>query len=36
MLIARIRQGESARTITQALGISVRTVRKWVARERAS
>jgi transposase InsO family protein len=35
MLIRRIRQGQSARSIAQALGISVRTVRKWVARERA-
>jgi transposase InsO family protein len=35
MLIARIREGQSARSIAQALGISVRTVRKWVARERA-
>lgn len=35
ILIERIRQGQSARSVAAALGISVRTVRKWVARERA-
>jgi len=34
MLVERIRQGQSAGRVATALGISVRTVRKWVARER--
>lgn len=34
MLVERIRQGQPARVVAAALGISVRTVRKWVARER--
>ncbi len=34
ILVERIRQGQSAGRVATALGISVRTVRKWVARER--
>ncbi len=34
MLVERIHQGQSAGAVAAALGISVRTVRKWVARER--
>lgn len=34
MLVERIRQGQSAAEVARALGISIRSVRKWVARER--
>jgi transposase InsO family protein len=34
MLVERVRQGQPAGVVAAALGISVRTVRKWVGRER--
>lgn len=34
LLVERIRQGQSAGEVARALGISVRSVRKWLARER--
>ena len=31
-IVARVRSGQSAREVAEAFGVSLRTVRKWLAR----
>ena len=35
LLVRRVREGQAAQAVADALGISLRTVRKWIARDRA-